>query len=405
MHGLQNKRIAKALENENLKDLDAAYAMVKREVKKDGGSDVERCNIVVREENELEKLKAEIRYLKEQISSLNQTIRNLYKGTSNNYSKQMNNTHGPFNNTYYNSRQQNPIQSNVFKRRSGDNSVPQGFNNSNYYNTNRSRECYNCLKEGHIARDCKSPVCCRICRGAHKSFICPQRQRKPIRNLWETQDGTDFEETTSSTLEDMKDALIEQNEIHSASINIIQRKRARYQKCKESIRTDIDDLCDYVNGKIPNKPRNYAETLISKHHAEKAANKPLVDCNSGSKRCRILFDTGAEANLVDWNTLEELMSEDGTIPYVEKKSFVKCANGSLMKVRGFTLLDIRIGSSVARIRFMVVDNLFPRFIIGIRSMKKEQINVIPEEDAIRIKGEKVDFVSRVQSKKTNDHYY
>lgn len=38
--------------------------------------------------------------------------------------------------------------------------------------------CFNCLKKGHRARDCKSSVNCKKCKGKHHTAICEERKRE-----------------------------------------------------------------------------------------------------------------------------------------------------------------------------------------------------------------------------------
>ena len=81
------------------------------------------------------------------------------------------------------------------------------------------------------------------------------------------------------------------------------RKRTRAARRVKAVKLnstamEINQWHDYVEGRGP-KPMYYAPTLISVNRPEKAANKPLVECLVEDRRQNVLFDTGAEINVID----------------------------------------------------------------------------------------------------------
>ena len=61
------------------------------------------------------------------------------------------------------------------------------------------------------------------------------------------------------------------------------------------------------------------KTLISKHRKETARNKPMVNYRIYEKVCPVLFDMGAEINVIDELFLRKLMQLNKTLAKPPKK--------------------------------------------------------------------------------------
>ena len=52
--------------------------------------------------------------------------------------------------------------------------------------------------------------------------------------------------------------------------------------------------------------------------------------------------------------------------------------------------------------FKIVENVFPKIIIGIKSMKSNKIQIVPQEDCIYVQNERVNFVSKTRVSETEN---
>ena len=67
-----------------------------------------------------------------------------------------------------------------------------------------------------------------------------------------------------------------------------------------------------------------------------------------------------------------------------------------MKTRGKIVLRLNIGGFESNQEFILVDNLFPRVIIGIRTMKDMCMKLNLNEDGAEINNKIVPFISKTE---------
>lgn len=152
---------------------------------------------------------------------------------------------------------------------------------------------------------------------------------------------------------------------------------------------------NYIQGSGRKPRRNrYQETLISTNHSESARNKPLIWGRCAGEKAKLFLDSGAEMNVIDCDFLNSLLLKQFPVTFKPGASKIQCANGTKMDVTGFASMTLQIGSVKAVQKFMVVNRLFPRIIVGIRTMKMMNIVMDPTSDCVYVDGNsRVPFVS------------
>ena len=137
-------------------------------------------------------------------------------------------------------------------------------------------------------------------------------------------------------------------------------------------------------------------TLISDNHSEPARNKPVVAGRCSGEKVNLFLDTGAEMNVVDSGYVRELMKKQLPIVYNPAPFTIQFTNGNKMFATGFPSLRLQIGGVTALQKFRVVEKVFPKIIVGIRTMKTMNIVVDPTADCVYVgNGQKVPFVSTI----------
>ena len=71
---------------------------------------------------------------------------------------------------------------------------------------------------------------------------------------------------------------------------------------------------------------------------------------------------------------------------------VKCANGTTLVTKGTVSLNVSVGLSRGQLQFVVIEKLFPRIIVGIRSMKTLNIQLRIADNCVYSKGVMIPFM-------------
>jgi hypothetical protein len=243
--------------------------------------------------------------------------------------------------------------------------------------------CYNCNKSGHFARQCPE----------NRRF--PQRPYGNVRHLTEEADKAVSE--TSNNPED--DTISNGSEGRNCFVIDAPRIQATVTKHKirahpkSKLESECDGWVDYIYGR-GSRPKT-APTLISNSRSEPASNKPLVKAKCEDSETNIFLDTGAETNVMDSTYFRELQKRNPHLTLTPSKQIIRCANGSRMTPIGTTFVQISFKHVNTVAKFTVVDDLFPRVIVGIRTMKGVSLILEPNRDLARIGNITLPFLSKV----------
>ena len=78
-----------------------------------------------------------------------------------------------------------------------------------------------------------------------------------------------------------------------------------------------------------------------------------------------------------------LARNNSAVQFIDKFYSVTCANGSKMESCGSVSLEIELGGIISRQSFIMVNNLFPRVFIGIKTMKNMKIEPTQTKNALQ----------------------
>ena len=165
-------------------------------------------------------------------------------------------------------------------------------------------KCFRCNKVGYIKRFCKAIICYE-CGGNHKKTNCPNL--KSVKLLQETE-LSEFQNS---------DSISEVSRDNERQINSM-------AKTKPLKKPDlVDQYVSYING-TTTKPKRplYKEALLKN---QPLANKPIVQCSVRNSKINVMFDTGADLNVVSENFAKQL-SQRENIKIYPSETKVKCAN-------------------------------------------------------------------------------
>ena len=99
----------------------------------------------------------------------------------------------------------------------------------------RDKRCFNCLRFGHEAKECRNPKTCRHSRQRHHQSICPLRDQGKPKPKEDSPELTEEPKTTTTTVSNKKKGTVllqtaratAVNDVNSetASVRILHRSR------------------------------------------------------------------------------------------------------------------------------------------------------------------------------------
>ena len=259
------------------------------------------------------------------------------------------------------------------------------------------RKCFNCNLPGHVAKQCRKPPVCKNCfKRGHIAENCQFRNKK-LRYMQDDTDSVSSVKTDdilmSNDYVNTKELEEKEGNVYSLQKNINTWRKVTYKKknSKPEKDVEINQWLGYINGENK-KPK----TVISSSNTEVARNKPVVKAEINGIEKSVMLDTGCESNVIDKVFLAKI-ADNKSLKIIEKEGYLKCANGSPIKVIGYTVVPVKFGNFITNMKFTIVDKIFPNVIIGLKYMKKVGINILPAEDAIKIRDLRIPFISKTES--------
>lgn len=372
VNGLIDKNLTIALKAMSPNSLEIAYKMIKYETSKQESNTCglrlintpEKYNSDSDVYRELQQVKAELTSVQTQLRLLTSAINNQDK----NRNTPKNFVHKP------QFISQNRMLNNTQKP-------------SNLAQRTKQIICFNCNKSGHIARFCQNGY-----RTQNRFRYIKNEEGEDQSNISSPEAKGDVGSSEAdffcinTQLKNVTSTKPKIQQVHS-------KKGKVFVSSNEQTNKLISPWLNYIEGNA-RKPK--CKTVISNSNSEKAANKPIVRGFVGGKRGKIFCDSGAEINLINTDTAIALQKLNPKSIIRPNKCNIKCANGSLMENKGVISLEMRLGGKSCKHSFILVDSLFPRVILGIKSMKTMGLIINPSKDCVEINGVSIPFISKIE---------
>jgi hypothetical protein len=302
------------------------------------------------------------------------------------------------------------IQQNFMPRRYGGNPIPQ----SSGLRNGKGFTCYECNEPGHIARNCPKKHLFRDRSNMRLNYRQQQNHRPFVRQMVPAGSSIASDEQGNEEIENVEElsnlngtdeqcyvmGVMDEMWKENVPSQKHKSKKCLYSASKEQNK-DAEAWCNYING-LSRKPKNtqncskVARTVISESCPEPARNKPVIIGRCEGEKTKLFLDSGAEMNVMDCDFLNSLMAKQIPVKFIPKFSKIQCANGTQMTVTGHAMIRIEIGTVKAQQKFMVVKGLFPKVIVGIRTMKTMGVMIDPASNGIIVDNcVHVPFISKI----------
>ena len=120
-----------------------------------------------------------------------------------------------------------------------------------------------------------------------------------------------------------------------------------------------------------------AETSLSSGESEGDSFSILVNASAGDSPIEILIDTGATTNLIQLAKFNGLRVKPQLLPYHGR---LETADGKPIPVVGRAKLPLLLGTIDEEVHVLVLRDLKPEMILGLKTMKRHRCSIDLESD-------------------------
>jgi len=184
-------------------------------------------------------------------------------------------------------------------------------------------------------------------------------------------------------------------------------KQSAVKNCAKPIKysNEIEQLHDYIMNKSSKRP--YADvvkqheknvktmTVVNYEKQSQNQNRPVVSCRLNEACVNALVDTGAEINVISKKYFDHKLKFLSDKIHSAKYKTVKCANGTEIKIFGEINLLVQFATKRKYVPFLVANGVKPNVIVGIRTLKALNVDVIVSKNMIKCDGIEIPFLGKV----------
>lgn len=389
LHGLRNRKVAKAVELLQPATVEEAYDIVKREDKQHSSHHVHAVHVESDSVNAVGQ-KPPVSSLVQLVNSLQSKIIALERDMQ-------------FIKRQVGERKMYPTNPNINRPFQSPQRGPRrGL--APRISPSVNVTCYNCGERGHVSSYCSKPTKCYGCGGSnHISRNCPQRRQN-----MNTVNGLSYADVASLSLSNRFNDLEVEGSTVEGPVEGPNEQEAAYMVIKDNRPQRMsngpgsrkprffgqpDTLCNeyanYIEGKVPKPVRG-----LSKMHTN---HKSVIEMRIDSSRAKTLLDTGASCNLISKKFVERI----GGFEMLPPKGSIRCANASPMRMVGRVHVRVHLGRGSEVMDFAVVEDM-PDVdaILGIRSMRRLGVDLDLKRSGALVDGLFIPFIGEIVSSTT-----
>jgi len=380
LNGLLNQSVAKAAATVDFKSLDECFKAVKKDTGNNSPTAEGDFCLIQKTENSglLQELVNTVTFLKNQVSYL---ITVVNKG-------QLSKDKSVKNNSF-----RNPIN-----------------------RTPNKITCFNCNKQGHYANNCTNrPFCINCNKAGHNLRTCKTRNQTLHQIEGERyRDNASINEDYSDNGEisdeihqvcmvqvektpDIKSIATPVKQVNNKSIAQVNKNMNSQKQSKRTYPDEIIQWSNFIEGK-GKKPVNTFATAVK---STIKINKPIITATIENERKNIFLDSGAELNVISSEVASKLIKSNNKIRHNTTSRNLKCANGTTMSSLGKIELNISlVPGKFEKMIFDIVPKISPSILLGIRQLKKSNININANKNLAIVSGFEIPFSSKIYSPTT-----
>jgi len=125
----------------------------------------------------------------------------------------------------------------------------------------------------------------------------------------------------------------------------------------------------------------------------------MIKCRINSRQCNALVNSESDVNVVKKDFLKKHFNITPQCLNSTYDHALKCANSSEIKICGRVNLMVEIGPQIKKVSFLVVENIMPEIILGMKCLNVMKVDIITTKNAVKCCGVLIPFNKKLNEQK------